>query len=98
MKKKIFIFDSEKIGSHKFIHFQSNSEINFANESTTILAYSNNSENPYFIDYIERFIKQKNLHDTTSFDFPIPTNCNHLAIKLIGFTYNNMDKITASII
>ena len=51
MKTKAFYFDSEKIGSGNFIHFEGNPKINFADESIQVYAYADYSIIPYFINF-----------------------------------------------
>ena len=97
MKKKTFTFDSEKIGLHKFIHFQGNPEINFSKESTKVVAYFNNSIKPYFIDYVERYIRPINPFNTSSFNIPIPINSNQIKIVLFGLTDYDIDKIDVNL-
>jgi len=95
MKKIFLTFDSEQIHSHRFIHFQSNPEINFANESTKVSVYTNNSHIPYSVAFVEKYIQQIHQHKTTYFNVPIPPNCNHLEIMLIGYTNYYLNKIKA---
>jgi len=98
MKKKTFTFDSIKIGLDKIIHFDGKNVINFSKESTKIMAYANNSVNPYFIDYVERYIKPINPFNTSTFNIPIPTNCNQIKIVLFGLTDYDLNKIEVSTI
>jgi len=98
MKTKAFTFDSEKIGSGNFIHFEGNPKINFANESTQVSVYADYSIIPYFVNFVEKYIQRINQPDTTYFNIPISHNCNHIEIILIAFTDYDIEKIEESII
>ena len=95
MKKKTFTFDSGNIGSKRFIHFHSNPEIQFSEETTRVFAFNNKSKAAYFAGSVEKYIVQLNQHDSTYFNIPIPLNCSHLEIKLHAMTDYDIDAIEA---
>lgn len=89
MYKKFNLKDCK--GFTKIIITSVNNEIDFAKESTHIMAYFNNKDKPEYSLYAELKIIEKNQPITTVLELPIKgINCE---IRITSYTDYDMEKL-----